>query len=91
MAVFAVHLSRSAEQTAERLEQRYPDDSHFKLSDTLYLVRADTVAERISENIGIKGDDRIEDAAGVVFKLNAAYSGFDSRSLWDWLALAESP
>ncbi len=54
-----------------------------------FLVSTDVIAETIAINVGIKGDDRIEDANGVVFRLKASYSGYAARSLWDWLAQAE--
>ena len=87
MRTFAVALNETNPDVAERIEGKYPD--HYRITDTLFLIADDTIAERVATAVGIKGDDRIESAAGVVFKLNGAYSGYSSRSLWDWLTLAE--
>lgn len=58
-----------------------------KFTDTFYLVcTEDTVVTAdIAEAVGLKGDDRIDESSGVVFKMNSAYSGYTQRSLWEWL------
>lgn len=94
MAVFAVFLQENSsvvhDQIAERIESAFPSTDHHRLSDNLYLVRGDTIADKVARAIGIKGKEPIENATGVVFKLNAAYAGFASRAIWEWLALAEA-
>ena len=87
MCTFAIVLNETNPAVAERIEEKYPD--RYRITDTSFLVADDTIAERVATAVGIKGDDRIENAAGVVFKLNGVYSGHSSRSLWDWLTLAE--
>ena len=62
---------------------------NYRLNDTFYLVQSATIAETVAIAAGIKGDDRVEAARGVVFKLNRSYSGYTARSLWDWLGQAE--
>ena len=47
------------------------------------------LTQEVAVRAGIKGEDRIEDASGVVFRLNGAYAGFAARSLWEWLGQAE--
>ena len=89
MAVFAVFLDEEQPQVRERLIEAYPKPRHHQLADNLFLVRTDTIAQTIAESLGIKGDER--DATGVVFKLNASYSGFADRAIWDWLTLTEQP
>ena len=95
MTVFAVFLQENPievhSQISERIRSQYPGTTeHLKLWDNLYLVRSDSITDAVARAIGIKGDDAIENATGVVFKLNSAYAGFASRSIWEWLALAES-
>ena len=87
MRTFAIVLNEANPDVAERIEGKYPD--HYRITDTSFLVADDTIAEKVANAVGIKGDDRIEEAHGVVFKLNSAYSGYSSRSLWDWLTMAE--
>ena len=87
MRTFAIVLNEANPDVAEPIEGKYPD--HYRISDTSFLVADDTIAEKVATAVGIKGDDRIEKARGVVFKLNRAYSGCSSRALWDWLTTAE--
>ena len=83
MAVFAVVLKEANGSVSERLERAYPD--HFRLSPTFAMVVADDVAQRVAEKVGIKGDGRISNASGVVFRLTSHYSGYTDRGLWDWI------
>lgn len=87
MPVFAVVLNEPNGDVARRVGGKYPN--HYKMNDTFFLVQGDGIAQSVSEAVGIKGDDRVEDARGVVFKINHSYSGFTSRALWDWLGQAE--
>ena len=85
--VFAIVLNDPNEAVAERISAKYP--GAFKLSDTFFLVSGKTISAHIAAAVGIKGVDRIEDVLGVVFKLNDSYSGYNSRSLWEWLNQVE--
>lgn len=88
MSVFAVVLREENTEVARRVENRYP--GYYQLNDTFFLVQDNGIAETVAKSLGIKGDDRIESASGVVFRLNnIAYSGFTVRSLWDWLQKTE--
>lgn len=88
MSVFAVVLREPNSEVTTRLEEAYP--GFYKLNETFFLVEGNSIAETVAESVGIKGDDRIESASGVVFRLNnIAYSGFTVRSLWDWLQMTE--
>lgn len=89
MAVFAAFLDGDTRAARARIDKYYPGIHQLELSDHLFLIRSDSIAETVAQNIGLKGDDRLPDARGVVFKLNAAYAGFTYRSVWDWLAEAE--
>ena len=87
MAVFAVVLNEANPDVMKRLEEACPN--HYRLNDTFLLVQGDALAETVAVSVGIKGDDRIEAARGVVFRLNMAYAGYSVRSLWDWLRQTE--
>lgn len=87
MAVFAVVLNEAHPDVTKRLKETHPN--HYRLNDTFFLVQGDALAETIAVSVGLKGDDRIETARGVVFRLNMAYAGYSVRSLWDWLGQAE--
>ena len=87
MSVFAIVLAEPNVQLAKRIEDKYPHC--YKLNDLAFLVEGDLLAEDIAVEVGIKGDERIEQAVGVVFKLNRSYSGYSPRSLWDWLLRSE--
>lgn len=90
MAVLAVFVPEGVpDAVRDRVRDQYPEDRSFELSRDLYLVRSDSTADSVAQNLGIKGDDQIEGAAGVVFKLNRYYSGFYLPTVWDWLSLDE--
>lgn len=84
--VFAVVLYEPNQEVEKRLKKAY--ENQFKYTDTFYLIAVDqtVISGEIAEVIGIKGEDRIEDSSGVVFKMNSAYSGYTQRELWEWLS-----
>ncbi|MGI9250233.1 MAG: hypothetical protein ACR2PR_03430 [Pseudohongiellaceae bacterium] len=71
----------------KNIKKRYP--THYPVGNNNYLVRSKEVAAQVANNVGLKGDDKVDDATGVVFKLNTTYSGYESSSLWDWMELEE--
>ena len=89
MNVFMVYISGDpVDEPTQRLKERYPAESeHFQMSERLYLVSADGIAQSVADNIGF-GDD-LAGSTGVVFKLNASYAGYERRAMWDWLQLVE--
>lgn len=87
MCMFAVILNEANQKAAERIAESYP--AYYRFSDTVFLVSDDALAETVSASVGIKGDDRIDEAGGVVFRLNGAYAGYTKRVLWEWLSEAE--
>ncbi len=90
MAVFMVHLSgERTGETVAKLEERYPKPQHHRLSQFTYLVSGDSIPETLAEKIGIGGQDGTDGPTGVVFRLNAAYLGFENRAVWEWLGQAE--
>lgn len=87
MSIFAIVLHETNSEVAQRIKTEYPNN--FMYTDTFYLVESNSIAATVALNIGLKGDDRIEEASGVVFKLNHSFSGYTKRSLWDWLSDVE--
>ena len=87
MAVHIVVLTRPNADVVARLAERYPD--HHQVTETCYLVQSKEITQGIATSVGLKGEDRVDDAAGVVFRLNGAYSGYTERALWEWLGQAE--
>ena len=81
--VFAIVLDSSNPNVKKRLEKEYALYDHTK---TFMLVNVEqhVTTEEVAKKAGIKGPNR--DAAGIVFKLNAAYSGFSDKTLWEWLS-----
>ena len=90
MAVFAIALTQPQpnQEVIELIKSEYP--GHYEYNSTLYLIEDDTLAETVAVKVRIKGDDRIADASGFVLKLeDFSYSGYTTRSLWDWLKSVE--
>ena len=87
MAIHAIVLADENDQVANRIEEHYP--LFYPVNEKVFLVRTGEISEQVAFKVGIKGDDRIDDALGVVFKLNGAYSGHAPRSIWEWLDSGE--
>ena len=83
--IFAIVLNEPNYEIDARILSAYP--TRFKYTDTFYLVALDQVAitKEVAEEVGLKGDNRVKESSGVVFKLNSAYSGYTDKSLWEWL------
>ena len=86
MFMHTVLLREPCSEVASRIESAYAN-RHYKVNDVCYLVRTEGLTQDVAVAAGIKGDDRVNSAKGVVLKLNGAYSGFESQSLWEWLAI----
>lgn len=90
MSIFAVVLIEPNDQVAQLIKDRYPNPNHHQYNPTFYLINTDAIAQAVAENVGVKGENRIENASGFVIKLGAfSYSGYTARSLWDWLGSVE--
>ena len=87
MPIHMILLTEPNADVAARIEEKYP--GHHQVADNCYLVQSKEITQDIALNVGIKGEDRVEDVTGVVFKLNGAYSGYAARALWEWLGEAE--
>ena len=87
MRTFSVVLNERDDEVASRIAEAYPD--HYQISEVSFLVADDALTDTVATNVGIKGENKVDGARGVVFKLNHTYSGYTSRSLWDWLEKAE--
>lgn len=87
MSIHIVLLTEPNDDVAARIKEKYPDC--HQVTDAGFLVQTREITQDVAVNAGIKGDDRVEEATGVVFKLNGAYSGYAPRALWEWLGQAE--
>ena len=85
--LFAIVLPRKNEEVVDRIRDQYSE--YYEVSDTFFIVATDSLTNIIAEAIGIKGENRIEGSSAVIFKLNGAYSGYATRSLWEWLEKVE--
>ena len=76
-------------QVMEKLSKHYPDHYKHHSIKGLVFLRTENIAEEIANNLGINGPDKestdsTPTATGAVFKLNAHYSGFTQRGIWQW-------
>ncbi len=89
MHIYLIQLLTANAAVGERVQRSCPEA--FKYNDTTFLViDSSPITENIAIQVGIKGDDRVDDASGFVVKLGSppSYSGYTNRSLWDWLGAA---
>ena len=87
MAVHMIVLTEPNDAIAARIRETYPNS--YEITQTCYLVHSQDITQKIATSVGIKGANRIPDAAGAVFRLRSAYSGYADRALWEWLDQAE--
>ncbi|MCY4381666.1 MAG: hypothetical protein OXE44_00755 [Nitrospinae bacterium] len=86
--VFAIALT-TPNQSVENLIERNLK-GFYRYNDTLYFVHTDGIAENLAVLVGLKGENRIPDSSGFVLKMDGyTYSGYTSRSLWDWFREVE--
>ena len=87
--IYLIVLLEANEAVRARIAAQYPDAHQY--NETAYLVTdASPITESVAMGAGLKGEGRIEDSSGFVVKLGDApsYSGYTTRSLWDWLSAA---
>ena len=88
MAVHMIVLTGQNDVLSARIQEKYPNS--YEITQTCHLVHSEDISQKIAIAIGIKGENRIADAAGAVFRLNrGAYSGYADRAMWEWLNQAE--
>ena len=87
MSVFAIVLKEANDEVTEQIAKAYP--GHYRYTNIFFLVESNQLAETVAVSVGIKGEHRIESASGAVFELTPSYSGYTTRSLWDWLGRTE--
>ncbi|WP_424947542.1 hypothetical protein [Candidatus Spongiihabitans sp.] len=87
MAIHAIVLQSENDEVSSRITAHYPNV--YAINDKCFLVRSDDVSEKVAEKAGLKGDEQIEGASGVVLKLNGTYAGFAPSSVWEWLAMED--
>ena len=51
----------------------------------IIFIRSDDISDQIASKIRITGDEKIPEAAGAVFKMNANYAGYTNGAIWEWL------
>ena len=87
--VLLTYESGGREEIAGRVAEAYPN-AH-RAGDNIFLVASSDLADMVAQRAGLKGDDRVKSAEGVVFKLNGAYAGYTQPVLWEWLSEAVQP
>ena len=87
--VFAIVLLKPNEEVQKRIVEECP--GAFEYNNTFFLVKVpDTVLSAdLAQQVGIRGDDRIDGASGFVIQQRGAYSGYTRRDLWEWFSAVE--
>lgn len=89
MAVFAIVLNGSNDEIVQNIEREFSETERYEIEGTsVTLVSSSLLTSGIAKKIGLQGDDRVEDARGVVLRIGS-YSGWNTRSLWEWLKVQE--
>ncbi len=86
--LFAVVLDEPNTEVPQRLKDKYTHTYRHTPTFFVVPVRQSVTTNDVAESAGIKGKDR--DASGIVFKINAAYSGYTNKALWELLSSYEA-
>ena len=83
--VFAIVLNEPNQTFSESLKLRFPDS--YKYSPTFFLVRPalPMLSKDVAKTAALKAQGYDNRPSGVVYKLNAGYWGYASKTLWEWL------
>jgi hypothetical protein len=81
MAVFAVLADKANISLGSKIKELYPKD-FYEISTTQWLVATDTTARSVADRLSIR-----EGAfnRAIVVPLSGMPSGWQSKSMWDWL------
>lgn len=85
MADYIVIFDKESDKNRQRVAEI--DPNAYEHDPKIFFVRSDEVSQAVAVNLRIKGEDR--DTEGAVFKIGSAYSGYTSKSLWEWLGADE--
>ena len=92
MGTFAVLLHddepEANERVRERIEEKFPEDQHYRFGDTVYIISGPRLADEVVKALGLADDT---DLAAVVLRLNGSYTGRSWTSFWDWMRAANEP
>ena len=87
MAVYIVIVDIGADTVRENLQKHYGDDHYeYHKKNDVFFVHSSEVVDKVSRNLGITSDNDLNGVAGVVLKMNSAYTGFTEREFWNWLS-----
>lgn len=87
MAVYMVIVDSEVGEVKKRLQKHYANNHYeYHKKNDVFFVNSDGVVDQISKNLGITGDEKPDGVAGVVLKMNSAYTGFTEREFWNWMS-----
>ena len=79
---FAIVLNDPNPDYIADIKSKYPN--HYEIADNCILVADELIlganASSVSDRIEMDGDHM-----GIVLKLNGSYSGYNYKTLWDWI------
>ena len=84
MNKYLLVLEDSSKEVTARAEKAYPDRT-YQINDMALLVRTEDSPLDIAQSCGIRGEDTVEGASGIVFRIPGGWAGFAARDLWKWL------
>lgn len=90
MAVYMVIVDYGVDAVRAQLQKRYGNAHYeYRNKNDIFFVYSDEAMDKVSRNLGITGDNDLNDlngVAGVVLKMDSAYTDFTEREFWNWLS-----
>ena len=73
------------DEAIERAKSAYADNSTYQMNDMALFIRTEDSSLDVARTCGVRGEDRVEGASGVVFRIPGGWAGYADQDLWKWL------
>ena len=91
MRAFVVVLDEDGKATSAKVEKRLKNtvSSLYRLTPSVFVAATDLLSSELAAAAGLKGDNRLDGATGVVFRIDN-YSGYTDGAMWEWMEKVEN-
>lgn len=84
MAVFVVISDAPNAALGQKIERLYPNAKSYKINDCSWLLNADKLTRAVADELELTQGSQ---GRAVVLRASNSGSGWQAKSLWEWLTL----
>ena len=85
MNTYLLVLENRSESAVERAESAYTEQDTYQINDMAILIRTKDSPLDVAHSCGIRGENRVEGASGVVYRIPRGWAGYADKELWKWM------